>query len=63
MRRLDLGHYQVVGEAFVHGIMHGEAVTEDVKTMEVHLGNDKDIRVDAILLPRSGNKVGAEEAI
>lgn len=52
MRRLDPGHYQVVGEAYVHGIMHGEAVTRDVQTMEVNLGNDVDNRVYALLLPR-----------
>lgn len=25
LRRLDNGHYQFLGEAYVHGIMHGEA--------------------------------------
>ncbi|KAF2127469.1 HET-domain-containing protein [Dothidotthia symphoricarpi CBS 119687] len=25
MRRLDPGHYEVIGEAYIHGIMHGEA--------------------------------------
>jgi hypothetical protein len=60
MRRLDPGHYQVIGEAYIHGIMHGEAVTENVKTTEIHLGNDTDARVDAILLPKSENDTGTE---
>jgi hypothetical protein len=60
MRRLDPGHYQVIGEAYIHGIMHGEAVTENAKTTEIHLGNDADARVDAILLPRSENDIGTE---
>jgi hypothetical protein len=50
MRRLDPGHYQVVGEAYIHGIMHGEAVFDGIKTTEVHLGNETDNRCGAILL-------------
>lgn len=30
LRRLDHGRYQVIGEAYVHDIMHGEAIRGDV---------------------------------
>jgi hypothetical protein len=37
-------------EAYIHGIMHGEAVSEFIKTTEVHLGNETDNWIIAVLL-------------
>jgi hypothetical protein len=34
LRPLENGHYKLVGEAYVHGIMHGEALDSDDLTLE-----------------------------
>ena len=37
LRPLPNGHFVFLGEAYVHGIMHGEAVQSDTKLMDIVL--------------------------
>ena len=51
LRRLDPGHYQVVGEAYVYGVMHGEAVRDTSCLQVIKLGNEADNQLVTQLLP------------
>ena len=51
LRKLDNGQYELIGEAYVHGIMDGEYLEKDPKPAVFDLGGDSTSLMDQSVIP------------